>query len=244
MPVTAGIAPVRDRKDDSLQRAIAAAVSLVVLVAGPPDAVAQTQDDAKVWAGFTGGIELAPKLRLDVEQQARAGAAEGFERTFTEVGLRLRVHKHLRFGGGYRFIVTANDGIWHRGAADVRLRYRFKPTTLSYRLRLQSTSRNDGTRTAVRNRVRASYDVSKSLAPFAALELHYLTTNSEFREARVYFGLDVAVTRDVGVRAFYMFQSEFNKSVDESNHIFGIAVDYRIRRVKKPKLRTTTQARL
>ena len=211
---------------------VSLAVLVLVIVAAPGRSHAQSTSDGKVWAGFTGKVDLTDPIRLDVEHQERFGSANGVEQSLTELSLRFQVLEMLRLGAAYRMSATTYDGANHRVSGDATLSHEFGDLELAYRLRLQSTSRPTDTRTSVRNKVGASYAYSKHLEPFAAFELHYLTTNSEFREARAVFGADVELSKRMSLGAFYMFQSEFNKRVSETNHILGLGLSFSFRKVK------------
>ncbi|MCP4302252.1 MAG: hypothetical protein GY783_16825, partial [Gammaproteobacteria bacterium] len=105
---------------------------LVVAVIAPSlsaEALAQSETDTKLWTGFTGEIELTRQARVDIEQELRLDQSlAGFEKTFTNIGLRYRLNKYLRLSGNYRFIVTEDDVnetiVQHRVAGDADLRYR------------------------------------------------------------------------------------------------------------------------
>ncbi len=215
--------------------------SLVIIAALVPclhgEASAQSQTDAKLWAGFTGEVELTRQLRLDIEEELRLGDSfTGFDKTFTQLGLRYRINKFLRVSGHYRFIVTQDDfgsaEIQNRGAGDIELRYGMGKWRADYRLRLQSTVRPDNTRTYVRNKLKGSYRLDKKLAPFAGVEVFYLTTKSEFREFRVYLGSGWQINRKMGLSVFYMYQNEFNTGDPEQNHILGVGMSYRFRDIR------------
>jgi predicted porin len=205
---------------------------IAVFVPGK-NAHAQSTSDAKLWAGFTGRVELHDRLRVDLKQQERFSFSDGAEKSISEAKLRARIHRYLRLAGAYRLIATGVDGFWHRGSADIGTGYDLGDLELSYRLRLQSTRRPNETVSSVRNKLSAQYDFSKGLKPEVAFELHYSTTNSEFREARLIAGIEKRLSKRVRVEAFYMFQAEFNKNTDENNHIVGLNLSYTFRRVKK-----------
>jgi hypothetical protein len=211
---------------------LAPAVVLLV-VAWPRDARAQSTSDAKLWAGVSGRLELIDRVRFDVEQQERIGADQGMESSLTELGARLRLRKYLAVGAQYRLAIVDPDGVAHRLAGDVRLQASRARWTAQYRLRLQRGWDSMESKTTVRNKVGLSYDLTKRVTPFVETEAHYLTTNSEWREVRLAFGIDAALTKRIDLGAFYMFQSEFNKSVDETNHIIGVGLSYTFKRTAK-----------
>ena len=211
-------------------RYILGVLASLVILTPASDASAQVSDE-KVWAGFTGRVEVTPQLRLDAEQQVRVGTTDGFEKTFTELALRFSASRRLRLAARYRFAFVDGRGTWHRFAGDLQLRHRLGAhALLSYRLRLQTQSQDNGTRNYVRNKVEAGYEASKRLTPYGAAELHYLTSNSEFRELRLVAGVEYELTKKTALEFFYICQDEFNTGTPETNHILGIAVEHRFRK--------------
>ena len=216
-------------------RILVCAVLLGLVLLSTSQASAQSTTDTKLWAGFTGKTDLLSRLRLDVEHQHRFSSSNGIEKALTEFGLRLKVIDLIRLGVAYRIIATPDDGFWHRGDFNLGLAHSLGPIDLSYRLRLQSTRRSTETVSAVRNKFGLAYDTDTPITPSAAFELHYSTTDSEFREARFLAGADLKISKKIQLGAFYMFQSEFNKRVGENNHVLKLGLTYVFRRVKAKK---------
>lgn len=140
--------------------------------------------------------------------------------------------QYLRLGVAYRTIATPGDGFWHRGSINLGAGYSFGRIGLSYRLRLQTTKRSNETVNAIRNKVSLDYDLGGGITPKAAAELHYSSTNSEFRELRMVAGLEKKLSKKIRIDVAYMFQSEFNKRLNESNHVFIFGLTYVFRKVK------------
>ena len=202
---------------------------------------AQVEDDARLWAGFTGKVDIIQPLEATVTQEVRLDDNfVGHEKTFTQIGLRYRINKYLQLGGHYRFSIADDEAamvtdIRNRVAAELRLRWPINDLRLDYRLRLQTTGTNDGMKSYVRNKVGIEYALNKNLAPFAAFELHYSTTASEFRQVRFYGGLNYELSKRFDIEGFYLYRYEFNVQMPERNHIIGIGASYQFRRVRKGK---------
>jgi hypothetical protein len=202
----------------------------------PSVSSAQSSTDAKLWTGFVGRTELTKPLRIDVEHQQRFSSDNGAEKMLTEFKLRYRAHKLLRVGAAYRLIGAQDpDGFWHRVSGDVGTGYEIGKIELAYRLRFQSTIRPTETVSALRNKLGAEYGFGGGLSAGGAAELHYSTSNSEFREIRLVASVDKRLNKKIKVGAFYMYQNEFNKNVEEYNHIFGVGMTYTFRRARKAK---------
>ena len=213
----------------------AGALAMSIFLVGGADNVSAQQSDTKLWAGFTGRVELLEPLRLDINHQQRLSSELGKEKSLTEFELRLRALEILRLSAAYRTIATNDDGFWHRAMLNLGAAYGVGQIGLAYRLRLQSTVRSNETVSAIRNKISADYDLDGPLTPSAAFELHYQSTDSEFREVRFQAGVEYKMSKKIRLGAFYMFQSEFNKRVGESNHVLRLGITYVFRRVKKSK---------
>jgi hypothetical protein len=210
------------------------AIAAITLI-GSSQAHAQSNTDTKLWTGFAGRIDLLEPLRLDIEHQQRLSSDTGIEKSLTEFELRLRLATYFKVGAAYRIIATEDDGFWHRGSLNLGAEYEFGRIGLSYRLRLQSTKRSTETVNAIRNKIGAEYDLGGGLTPNVAAELHYSSTNSEFRELRFVVGVDKQLSKKLSIGAAYMLQSEYNKQVNETNHVLILGVTYVFRKVKGAK---------
>jgi len=209
-------------------RLVLVAVAATLLLARSGVAWAQTTTDEQLWIFGEGQAELTKKLRLDLEQQLRLDqAATGFDETFTELGLHYRLLKPLRVGGFYRAIFLDGE-TRHRVGGDGEARVGFGRVELSYRLRLQYTTRDQGGRTALRNRLKIAVDAPYGLVPFAAGELIYVFEKSELREERLYLGVEFAVTKRTGLSAFYLLQNEINVNAPERNHVLGLGLTWTV----------------
>jgi len=125
------------------------------------------------------GLKFEQHLRFD-ENVSDLGSA------MPQLSVSYRSFKFLRLEGGYRFKAEdRNDGTGkykhrHRFFADVRLRYRFKPVTLRYRLRFQEQFGKDfannpgedfGYTHTIRNKLEVEVKLSAGFEPFVSTEL-------------------------------------------------------------------------
>lgn len=213
---------------------------LLVGLAGT--ASAQTVSDQKLWLEGTGEAELGDRMKLSVSSSLRSGANSGVDQFRIDAGLGYRVNEYLAFAGRYYLMfrdgyarLDTRDETRNRLAGDVHLRVRPDRFELSYRLRLQYTTyQYDPNHFHIRNRFGAAYAVTKRVSPYAALELIYLASpNAEYRETRIYLGVDWRIKKRLELGAFYMRQMETNVNMPEENDILGIGLTYTFLRNKK-----------
>ena len=224
----------RTRKWGLGGRALLVAAAMLAILARGGVAHAQATTDSQVWIFGEGQAELTKKLRLDVEQQLRLDdSARGFGETFTDIGLRYRLFKPLRIGAFYRFVVLDAE-MRHRVGGDAEAQVGVGRVGISYRIRLQYTTRDAGGRTALRNRLKLDVGLPHGFTPFAAGELIYVFEKSELRERRLYLGVEWAMSTRIGLTAFYLHKEEVNVNDPETDHVLGLGLSFLVLDHKGP----------
>jgi Protein of unknown function (DUF2490) len=157
------------------------ALSLLLLLSSTAAA-----DDWQLWTEAGVRVKLSERFRLKVNQHLRIHEdVSTLEKIMPEAIVAYRAQKFLRIALGYRFIaelVERNDegyiDTWHRAFLDAKLRGRWKPFGLDYRLRFQEQlgypREDDGELKAkhtIRNKLSASWDVGAGFEPFVLGEL-------------------------------------------------------------------------
>jgi len=118
-------------------------ISLMLLLL--PQLASAIDNDVQLWTEAGLRYKINKQLRLKFDQHFRLhNDVSEPESIMPELAISYRVFKALRLQAGYRLVgefykyngeTYISD--WHRFYADVRLRLRFKPVTLRYRLRFQ-----------------------------------------------------------------------------------------------------------
>ena len=208
-------------------------LALLVPLLAPSVARAQTQEDTQLWLTAEGRAELTRRLRLAVQEELRVGTEAGYDETFTDIELTYRLSRAIAAAGHYRLILLDGE-TRHRATGDLVARLRQKPIELTYRLRLQATSReNDDALVPIRNKFKLALTTLGDLEPYVAVEFHYqLSPASEYRETRFYLGAQYQVTGALDVEAFYLELRETNVAMPETNHVLGVGVVFSFRQVK------------
>ena len=218
------------------------ALVAVVLLLGSKTLHAQGVSDQKLWLEGTGEAELGPHLRLAGSTSLRSGADSGVDQFRFDAALGYRLDEHFAFAGRYYLMfrdgyapLDTQDETRHRVAGDFSVRVRPQRLELSYRLRLQYTTYSlESDHVHLRNKLGAAYAVNKKVAPYVALELIYLASpKNEYRETRVYVGVDWRIKKRIGLDVYYMRQEEENVRTPEQNDILGVQLRYTFVRNKK-----------
>jgi len=206
----------------------AAIVVVILCWAGP--AFAQAVTDERVWLGAGVDAGLGPRLRFSAEQQLRLGAGVGFDETHTELKAQYRILDMLRVGVLYRLAFTDVD-TRNRIGAEVKLQGTYKMITGSYRLRLQDTTRpsQNSDQVMLRNRLKVDIEATKRVTPFASIELHHqLSPVAEYRKFRLTLGVAWELTKKIELDGYYLFETESNVNMPQTNHILGLELIYHL----------------
>lgn len=171
------------RTDVAMTRTLTLSVGLLLIAVAPAVAAA---DDLQLWTEAGVRVKLSERFRLKVNQHLRIhDDVSTVEKLMPEAIVAYRALDFLRLEAGYRFIaefVQRNDegyvDAWHRAFVDAKLRGRWKPFGLDYRLRLQEQlgypRKDDGelkTTHTIRSKLAASWDVGAGFEPFILGEL-------------------------------------------------------------------------
>jgi len=219
-------------------------VILAIVLGTAATAAAQGVDDQKLWSSATGAVDISDTMRASVSEELRNGADSGFDQARTELELGIRPNAYLGFAALYVLMLRDGDPrigtvdeTRHRVAGDASVRYEHERLSLSNRARLQYTTYEfEDDHVHLRDKLRAGYDVTKRVTPYAALEFIYLLApKSEYRETRFYLGVDWRVKKRLELGAFFLRQDETNVQMPEHNNILGLELTYLVHRIKKPK---------
>ncbi|HUG61605.1 MAG TPA: DUF2490 domain-containing protein [Methylomirabilota bacterium] len=236
--------PLRDREQGTgwtgplPARRLLLAVAIAGAIAGAraEPAAAQARRDIQSWLSAEGRVEFTRRVRVGVEQDLRIGREAGFERTHTGLEIKVELSRYFGAAAHYRFIAT-DEEIRHRIAGDLEAEVRPGKLRVSYRLRLQATSREqDDPLIPMRHRVKLGFDGPHRLEPFAAAEISYLLSPAaEYRERRLYLGLAWGVTRRLNLTAYVLSLAESNVQMPDEFTVIGLGVSYRFRDARKRK---------
>jgi uncharacterized protein DUF2490 len=207
-------------------------IAAALLAVAPAPARAQVQEDNQAWLTAEGRADLTRALRLTVQQELRVGTEAGYDETFTDVELGYRINRRFAVGAHYRLILLDGE-TRHRVAGDAAVRWRKKPVDLRYRLRLQATTREaDSTLVPMRHKFTLGILAPHHLEPYVAVEFHYLLSPvSEYRERRLYAGVEWAATDRLDLEAYFLDQRESNVQLPEHNQVIGLMASWQFRSV-------------
>jgi hypothetical protein len=213
-----------------------------MLVAPVSTAAAQPVYDNKLWSSMNGEADLTDSARVSVSEELRTGGESGFDQARTEIDVGIRPSAYLGLAALYVLMLRDGDPrlgtadeTRHRFAGSATVRYEIGRVSLSNRVRVQYTTYElEDDHVHVRDRIRAGYDVTKHVTPYAAFEAIYLLSpKQEYRESRIYLGVDWRVIKRLEVGAFYLRQAEANVQLPERNNIVGLELTYLVHKIKK-----------
>lgn len=195
--------------------------------------------DFQSWTELGVRYRISREFRLKFDQHFRFDEEiRGYSRhkIMPELAAVWRVARYLRLEAGYRYKAEITESredpyadSWHRFHVDVRLRYRFKPVTLRYRLRFQEQFGEPwGSESlefihTIRNRIGAEMKLPGGLVPFVSAEL-FLRIDV-LHKWRLTAGLGYEIGSHA-ITVFYRLEDMIADSNDANHHILGTAYHY------------------
>jgi hypothetical protein len=199
-----------------------------------PALFSQPQKDAEVWTGVKINKRITENTLLRIRQEIRINDnVSSMKNGFVDIGVHYGLNKYLKISGNYRYINDGKGFFDHRTYTDLRLRYKSKPFTFSFRSRFQHETqiREKGTKQEVlnRNKFQITFDLDKKISPFISSEAYYDYHKSMVKKMRYTFGLDLDLKNRMELALFYRLQREINVANPTYGHILGIGYSYRIK---------------
>lgn len=170
-------------------------------------------------------MNLSPELRFsDTVKTLRTGIAE--------VGVKYSLNKSIDFFSEYRYALRPQRNDVNRVSLGATYSWNKKgfPLAFSYRVKFQySRTMNSGnSESYLRNKFTLDYNLSKFLDPFLSYELFFLFGKNEFRNTRYSFGLEWSLSKKMSLAGYYIYQREIYVKKPSSDHIFGLAFNYKL----------------
>ncbi len=200
---------------------------------------AQKPADVELWTGGTINYKLSKRLTLDVVEQVRFNNnVTTYKKSFTNVGLKIKLNKRYSVKPSYRFIVLPLTSFEHRVQLDGFYKWSKKkfPLTFAYRMRIQHQFISP--KSYFRNKITVGYKLSKLVDPFLAYEIFFrFNGKNEFRVSRITVGLDWRINKRLYLTTYYRLQDDIFVKNPERQHIVGVLLDYDLKKKKKKKVK-------
>jgi hypothetical protein len=199
--------------------------------------------DIQPWTELGVRYKLSRQFRLKFDQHFRFDEEfRGHSRhsLISELAASWRVFRFLRLEAGYRYIAEITESFedpytdsWHRFFVDARLRYRIKPVTLHYRLRLQEQFGKPWGNDAleyihtIRNKIGVEVKLAGGFVPFLSGELFLRIDDPDgaLHKWRLTAGLDYEIGSHT-ITAFYRMEEMLGDPQDPTRHILGTGYHY------------------
>lgn len=201
------------------------------------------EQDFRSWWSIDLSKDLTKNLQAELELGQRfQNNSLGYERSLVTAGLEYELINDFEIGGGYRYIVYKDDGLFttkYRIHGDVRYEVSVYSFSFQLRERIQygfqdfNTIENYGSNNLTnRSRLSAEYDIFASpFTLFASYELFLgLNTSSgvQIRDHRYKAGAEYKLSMRSDLELGYMFNAETNRSSPLNAHVLLISYSYRL----------------
>jgi len=198
---------------------------------------AQIPHDFEGWAGSNFKFKVSKKVSLNVGPEIRFdNNISTIKSVFTDVGLKLKLSRFWSLKWGIRFAQRPNNGIKLRGNFDVLFNVKKKKKKLSFRNRVRGqfgyalqSGKNDF---YIRDQVLFDYNLSKLVDPYVGGEIFFKTRSLEFRQFRIFGGLDWKITKWWDVSTFYIYEREIFNANPKASNIVGLGSTFRLKKKK------------
>lgn len=199
---------------------------------------AQVPYDNQLWTGVNVNYKINKKWKIILNPETRLGNNISDLRTFlTDVEARFSLSKRWSLKGGIRYSLKPQTDHKLRGVFDIKYKWSKKKRKLSFSNRLRTqyayglvSSKSDF---YLRNKTQFGYNMSKLVDPYFGGEIFFKVDRREFRQFRIFAGLDWKINKTLNVNTFYILQREiFNKN-PQGDHIYGISLGINLKKSKR-----------
>jgi len=189
-------------------------------------------DDNQSWTSVGFEKKLPYSFKLQFEQELRLeDQLSTFKQTFSEFSLSYSVFKGFKIEIPFRYM-TYKDKTKQRVSFSGSYKYSFKPVSLKYRTKYQTTyEKGEIPEELIRNKFSIMYRLNKKIEPYVSGELFHLynTENDQFDEYRVSLGVAVDLPGKNSIKIFYIYKKEdITKSSPDEVNVFGLGYNYKL----------------
>ena len=207
----------------------------LIIIVIPFNILAQKPTDTELWTGGTINFKLTKRFALDVSEQVRFdNNISSYKKSFTNIGLKIKLNKHFSLKPSYRFIALPISTFDHRVSLDGYYKWKKKKIPLSFSYRMRFQHQFVSSKSYLRNKLTMGYNLSKLVDPFFAYEIFFrFNGKNEFRVSRFTLGLDWKINKRVGLTSYYRLQDDIFIKKPKRQHIIGIMLNYKIKSKKR-----------
>ena len=187
-------------------------------------------DDNQSWTSVGFEKKLPYSFKLQFEQELRLdNQLSTFKQTFSEFSLSYSVFKGFKIEIPFRYMVY-KDKTKQRVSFSGSYKYSFKPVSLKYRTKYQTTyEKGKIPEELIRNKFSIMYRLNKKIEPYVSGEFIQLDDvhNYQLDETRFSFGLTYEFPRKNSLKIFYTLKNEdkTKKNPDEIG-VFGLSYNF------------------
>jgi len=187
---------------------------------------AQITNEGELWTGAGVKFNISKRFRLETDYQYRTNFSPFQKKqSFGQIGLRFKVAKWFLIKPSYRLIrMPEFNADRDRYALDFMFRGKYGDWRFKYRIRAQYYSAVNRVERGfmMRNKVTASYNMSKKLDPVLSWEMFSpIETGASHR---VKAGLQWKINKDMSFNFFYALEKQMNRKFNDNTHIVGVSV--------------------
>ena len=187
-------------------------------------------DDNQSWTSVGFEKKLPYSFKLQFEQELRLeDQLSTFKQTFSEFSLSSSVFKGFKIELPFRYM-TYKDKTKQRVSFSGSYKYSFKPVSLKYRTKYQTTyEKGEIPEELIRNKFSIMYRLNKKIEPYVSGEFIQLDGSHNYLldETRFSFGLTYELPRKNSMKIFYTLKNEDKtKKTPAEIGVFGLSYNF------------------
>jgi hypothetical protein len=197
------------------------------------------EDDFMIWSGYSLSKNFNPSWSARVRQEVRLREnATQVQKAFTDVGVRYKMNKNIRFALHYRYNHNVRRDFTfssrHRINADLILRHKWNPLVVNYRLRYQQNYRDIFSsetgffpRHFIRHKIQPHLDLNKKWSPYIYAEWFHTPYINDFAiiQSRYGAGTTFEINRNNNITIYYLLRTTRNVNNPRNDYILGFRLN-------------------
>lgn len=194
--------------------------------------VQSQEEDLELWSSIKFSKKVNSKLRFIIEEQIRwSDSIRVYKKNFTDVGLKLKLHKRHSLSAHFRLNSDANREKKTRSHIDFCSDFDIDKLDLIFKQRLRLQQSWDEVGEVEKQYFRSKLGVefkTKFIRPFLSHEFYWrIDQQYLMNQQRSTIGLSWDMFDDVKSKVFFRTENEMNQTKPDKLSIIGLGVHYK-----------------
>lgn len=182
--------------------------------------------DNELWSGAEADFDIGKRFSIEPGIELRLNNnIGGFKNLLLYTGVKYKISDFFRTSLYYR-LKQKSDTYQNEIYASFYVKYKIKPLNLTYRIKYHKEMPiDDDQEDYLRNKIKISYNLSKTVDPYIHSELYYRFNwdkGDRFIKYRLCLGVEIKIKKNQELTFFYMYQKDINIKKPDVSSILGL----------------------